>query len=314
MAFVAGCASEEKKPMAASVRVEILSVTPPDPEEGEPVAVRFRIVNDSREVLVLGRGRSQYGNLRRESDEKVVHNILSQAATPPVFYASSQLLPPGKSREETVTIDALESEVRVRPLVSRCGAEIAIFASRSPSGESADHEYVRVPLSEAMGESAPGEVVLFDTGKAEDLSASRALALRPRAFPLAEAKKLFGEAAGSIRWSKILGGWLMESGSRTAVVKSDGPIEFPIGAACVLSDYERDGKKFAFRLADPAKTELARMFQTHEGDGMYTHGTFIDVPRDRLFEALKLAREERMSVEQVFYFFSSYYFEFKSAK
>lgn len=315
MLFVAGCASEEKKPMASSVRVEIVSVTPSEPEEGETIAVRYRIVNDSNDVLVLGRGQSQYGHLRRESDEKVVHNILAQQATSPVFYSSSQLLPPGKSREELVQVEALESEVKVRPMVSRCGASaIAIFVSRSPSGESADHEFVKVPLTEVTGELAPREIIVFDAGKSEDLSASRALKLRPRSFPLTEARRLFGEAASLIRWSASLGGWLMESAQRTAVVKPDGPLDFPSGAACVLGDYEREAKTFAFRLADPAKTELARMFRTREGDGMYTQGTFVDVPRERLFEALKLAREEKLSVGQVFYFFSSYYFELKPAK
>ena len=72
---------------------------------------------------------------------------------------------------------------------------------------------------------------------------------------------------------------------------------------------DRGLEKIGFRLAKPEGTALATAFKTHEGDGMYTQGTFISVPADRILEALEIGRKEGLKIAKVKYFFESYYFE-----
>lgn len=309
-ALVAGCARQEAEPMKEGVRVEIASIAPDKPVEGDVLDVKYRVVNDSKEVVVLGGGKSEYGSLYKDGDD-LVHDTMSQQATRPVFYERAQIVLPGEIFEGRAALDALEADVKVG-LAASAHAAGTFAAYIAAEGGGMERRFKRATVERLKG--SKGSVILEEKGRAVALSASRKIPLAPRSFPLAEARRKFGEAAESVRWSKALEAWVMASSSRTALVKADGAVDLPAGAFPALADFESGKQKFQFRLGEGVKTELATTFKTYEGDGMYTHGTFIDIPRERLVESLRRAREEKLAVRKVFYFFQSYYFEFAPAK
>jgi len=290
-------------------KIEIVSVTPGDPIEGDAVAVKYRIVNRTSDVLVFGGGRSEYGRVARR-DDGAVHDTMAQQASAPVFYSASQFLLPGATLEREWTVEVFDPALSVAPPLASIAA--AEFRAYVPEGSDEMRRRFRGVGLDAFRPAAGAQVILFEKGSPVALAAKMTLKLQPRSYPLAEAKKRFGEAPDAVRWSKLLGGWLFGRRARAAIVKKDAVTELPAGSFAVMSDYEAGKESFEFRLADPQKTDLSKMFQTKEGDGMYRQGTFIEVPRERLMEVLQHAREEKLEVGQVFYFFSNYFFEFRA--
>lgn len=305
--LLAGCASAPApQPGPDGVRLEVLSVAPDNPVEGDAVTLRYLIVNASDELLIFGAGRSRYGSLKREG-ETVIHDTMAQQATPPVFYERAQFILPRSSVERTVTVDVLDPRIKLTPPLSAFDPKS--FEAWIPFGVEMSRPCRRVG-ADRLGLAS--EVIVFGSGRTLGASAAVEVRLQARAWPLAEAKKAFDEAPDSVRWSKALGGWVLASAGRTALVKREGTVELPAGAFSILSDFESGCETFPFRLAEPERTELVRMFQTREGDGMYRRGTFIEVPRERLMEVLEHAREEKLEARQVYCFLSSYYYELRS--
>ena len=316
LALAAGCTHKENSMPKDEILVEIVSITPADPVEGDGVEVSYRLTNGSKDVIVVGPGRSEYGSLETR-EGAVDHHHMSQEATPAVFHGKDNILLPGESSTMSFQLEATRPEVRASAAVARYPeasfAVYVVYLREGMPGHMTTYEKMTAAafagLRSREKERIGGCIIFPEGGARSEASASTKIALKPRAFPLAEAKKKFGGEVEEVHWSKTLDAWALSGGGRAGIVKTSGVSELPRGSVTLIVDLDAGAKSFEFRLSKPEATALSKNFKTHEGDGMYTRGTFITVPAEKLLDALETARKEGLSIRKVFYFFKSYYFE-----
>lgn len=304
-------------PAAARAQsLEIVSVKPARPIEGAEAQLRLRFSNASPGLLAIHPGRARYGSLENHQ-EVVVLNAMTQAATAPVFYMASDLVPPGQAREEVVSADAVEDRACVEREAAAIDAGARVYASVGHAGAQSSFSLIdEAELAKKIAAARAGkdaELIILGNSHARFLKASKEVKNWPREFSYAQATQGLPGKPRAARWSNTYRGWLLDLPEETRLLTKKTVSIFPSGSYELLRESEKSSGALRLHLAKPESTQLGRAFKIVPGDGMYARGNFVEIPAGRLLEALAAARAEKLAVVRTKYFLEDYYYELRPA-
>lgn len=294
---------------------------------------RFEIRNSSKDVVVLKELRtttaedlplaftlSGYGTLTyNEGGDAYQYDPMIQQATPKVFEHGVML--PGEARRIELPIRLIEEKqtllVRFQMLTVdqfRRAAFVPLDGTERLTTfqhlQSLPTDYLK-PQAVSVGPIVDKPVILWEELLGQPLllleqRSSRTIPLKPLPISLEEARKLSG-MGGTATWWSWAEGWVVNGAASATLVTKQGTRMLPLVDPQLFRDIDSGRSKVRVKLT-PTSQMLKNRFAAREGDGIYTFGDFIEVPRERLWELFDLARIDHLAVTREVYLFDAYYF------
>jgi hypothetical protein len=135
---------------------------------------------------------------------------------------------------------------------------------------------------------------------------SREIPLKPLPMTAQQALEASG-LEGAPTWWGWANGWVIVGERSSVLVTGEGKRPLPRVDPRLFRDIDAGKPKLRVKLGTSAEVFKSR-FVSREGDGVYTFGDFIEVPRERLWEFFDLARGENLEIGRENYLFDAYYF------
>lgn len=299
------------------------------------------------QALAPGEGGMQieprYGSLSRSKDgTEVFHNTMAQQMTAPLF--ARTLIPPGKKLRFPIRIvpSAKQSLLTVyyRGLTAEDAAKWLLFPPKQEAG--AEVKYVKIAVSDleravaaAPSDDAPHPmlktvVVDMDFVQATgECKAELPFGLKPQKRPVegASLAAKLGEEPSWKVYSETLKGWVAGTSQGVFIFDQTQPHKTVPSPGRLYVDWDK-GEKVKVKIGDEGgmvtgsnkpvvNSELMfleDLASPYAGDGMYTQGTFMDVPPEKARDMLTRLYEKGCGIIVVNYFQDSHYFQVSCKK
>lgn len=322
-------------PVAAEQILEIALLEPTvgPLQQGALQTFRYEIRNSSKDVVVLKELRttnaedmplsltlSGYGTLTyAEKSDAYLYDSMVQQSTPKVFEHGVML--PGDSRRVELPVRLLLEKqtllLRFQMMTMdefRRAAFVPVESSDRINTfqhlQTLPPDYMK-PQSVPLGPIHDKPVILWTELLGKPLllleqRSSRTIPLKPLPLSLDDARKV-ANLDGPGTWWSWAQGWVVNGPSYAMLVNRQGGRMLPLVDPQVFRDIDSGLNKIRVKIT-PTSQLLKTRFATREGDGIYTFGDFIEVPRERLWELFDLARIDHLAVTRETYLFDAYYY------
>lgn len=316
------------------LEVKLLEPTTGPLPQGSIVSFRYELKNSSKDVVVLKELRTElpedpplyftlsgYGTLTYDEKEDLYrYDSMVQQSTPRVFEHGIML--PGELRRVELSVRLVEEQ---HVLVMRYNMmpmeQLRRVAFLPVEGSERTTRYVHLQnLPEDYLKSVPSPVgpiherpaILWEALSPQPLllleqKASRRVPLKPVSVSLAKARTQAELPTGQATWWSWADGWVLNGPDQAVLVTAEGKRPLPLVDPQLFRDFDSGKSRIRVKLTAGAQVFRGR-FASREGDGIYTFGEFIDVPRDRLWEFFDLVRIEHLSIGRETYLFDAYFY------
>jgi len=314
--------------------VTLLAPTTGPLQQGSLVEFLFQLRNPSQDVLILKSlstlndedlpvrfAISGYGTITfDEARDAYIYETMAQQATSRIFNHGVML--PGEARRIPITIRVLEPNQTIKLSFLRLSMKdfrrIAFAPIEGGAGRSIIYQHLQnlpedyiVPRDTVDGPILDRPFLLW-----EDLLPGKVSLheqLYTRETPLKEVRLSAADAIeiagfkGELTYWEWAGGWIVISGRHAVMVTPEQKRPLPPVDRRLFRDIDSGKQRIRVKLTAGGEVFKTR-FMTRGGDGVYTFGDFIEVPRERLWEFFDLARGENFQISREAYLFDAYYY------
>lgn len=313
--------------------VSLIEPTTGPLQKGALIPFRYEIRNSSKDVVVIKEVRtttaedlpvtftlSGYGTLTYDEGlDAYLYNSMAQQATQRIFEHGVVL--PGEARRIELDLRMLEDRqtllMRFYMMPMEQFRKVAFVPLEGRDRVTTFQHLEGLPTDFLKANVTPTgpihdkPVILWEELAGQPLllleqRSSRTLPLKPVAMTAEEAKKTSGLTGATTYWSWA-DGWIVSGVDHSALVNKEGTRMLPLVDPQLFRDIDSGKSKIRVKLT-PASQMLKGRFAAREGDGVYTFGDFIEVPKERLWEFFDLARIENMKITREVYLFDAYYY------
>ncbi|MFM7201866.1 MAG: hypothetical protein ACKO6N_13870 [Myxococcota bacterium] len=316
------------------LEVNLLEPTTGPLQQGSIASFRYELKNSSQDVVVLKELRTElaedpplsftlsgYGTLTYDEKEDLYrYDSTVQQSTPRVFEHGIML--PGDVRRVELSVRLVEER---HVLIMRYNMmpmeQLRRIAFLPVEGRERTTRYMHLQnLPEDYLKGVPSPVgpiherpaILWEALSPQPLllleqKATRRVPLKPVSVALSKAREQAGFSSGHATWWSWAEGWVLNGPDQAVLVTAQGKRPLPLVDPQLFRDFDSGKSRIRVKLTAGAQVFRGR-FASREGDGIYTFGEFIDVPRDRLWEFFDLARIEHLAIGRETYLFDAYFY------